>query len=684
MNSNFSPTRRQHTVALAATFLVSTAAAWAAAAPTDAFPTYESYIKVSGQTPFVSGNKAAAEKRTQQRADGATGIEDLHVAKDVARNTTLVVDGRALFGAEDYLLRFNLSKQNVGSIDAGYSRFRTFYDGIGGFFPLNRQWLPLSPEQLHTDRGRFWAEVKFAFKDKPVFTLRYTNETRSGTKDSLIWGDSNLTGLPTLPANNATRKIAPALLQLDERHEALEGGLRQVVGQTTVDVKLIGDWVDNDDRRTFVRYPKEVTPNPERVNAQRDAIRTNSFSLLATTETAFSERVSFSTGWSYQHLSSIVAGERANAIGVLPTYDFKDLAGGSKVDVYTANTALALKPSKDWLTQVALRYEDNYTKSAGNFTRVTQTNATAPQVLAFYKQNERTKEKIVTPDLSARYVGFKKIVLYATFSDRLNRGDERRTDQFATVNPTLAQIWSQDLRQDQAHSTFGTNWNASSALILRGEVFHKEHENKFLGYDTKLGSRYVIGYQFTGLKLTAIVKPIPQLSLTTRYLPQNGNMQVTTESTAKFDSMKARTHLIGETIDWNPNARVFLQANLNLGFNYISSAYPSSANPNQRNADNNYASGSLITGWVAGKHTDLNVQYTWQKADNFLPSLATYSQPYGASYKEETIAVGVKHRLSPQWLATGKVGYFDSKNDTTGGRTNFRGPLAYIAVEHEL
>jgi len=656
----------------------------AAPAATDAFPTYESYIKISGQAPWITGDKSAFEKRTQKSGEGGAGVEDLHVSKDVTKDVTLVVDGRALAGPEDYLLRFDLAKENVGSVDVSYSRFRTFYDGIGGFFPLNRQWLPLSPEALHTDRGRFAAEVKLALKDKPVFTVRYTNETRTGRKDSTSWGDTDFTGLPTVPANNATRKIVPAYLELGERHQVLDGEVRHTVGKTTVALKLSGDWVNNDDSRYFVRFPGEVTPNPQRVNLQNDLLATRSFSAIATTDTAFTDRLNFTTGWSYQHLTSAVGGDRANAIGVFSTYDFKDLNGGSKVEVYTANAALGWKPGKDWLTQLALRYEDNSTKSAGSFTRVTQANAAAPQVLATFHENERTKEKIVTPDLSARYVGIKHVVVYAAFSDRLNRGDERRTDQFSTAVPTAAQLWSQDVSQDQAHATLGANWNVSSALILRSEVFHKEHENKFLGYNTKLGDRYVVGYEFTGVKLSAILKPIPELSLTTRYLPQSGKMNVMTEATAKFDSMTARTHLIGETIDWNPSARVFVQASANVGFNVISSAYPTSANPSQRNADNNYASGSVVSGWVVDKNTDATVQYTWQQADNFLPALAAYTQPYGASYEESTVSVGLKHKVSRRWIVSGKVGYFDSRNDTTGGRTNFRGPLAYVAVEHEL
>jgi hypothetical protein len=44
----------------------------------------------------------------------------------------------------------------------------------------------------------------------------------------------------------------------------------------------------------------------------------------------------------------------------------------------------------------------------------------------------------------------------------------------------------------------------------------------------------------------------------------------------------------------------------------------------------------------------------------------------------------VTRKLSNKWLGSAKVGYFETRNDTTGGNTNFHGPLAYFSVEHSL
>ena len=661
----------------------------AAATATDELPRFESYIKVTGHAANISGNDAAFQKRARSHADGAAGIEDLHIYKDLDKTTALLIDGRALDGPEDYLGQFKLTRVNLGSFEAGYKRNRTFYDGVGGFFPLNRAWFPLAEEDLHLDRGRFWVEAKLALKDAPVLTLRYVNETRNGKKDSTIWGDSNLTGLPLLPANNATRKILPAYLWLGERHELLEAHGEFNVGKTAINLRVLRDWTNNLDRLYVTNFKGEGTAL-ERVVQQANGIATRSTGAIVTSETPLSATLTFNAGLSYHKLTSSLSGERPTAIGLAPTFAFKDLSGGSDMKVYTANASLGWKPNPAWQLQACLRADDEYTKSAATFVSATQPRGaaiTVPITTATNNEASRVKEKILTPEITFRYTGIKKVVIYGAFSDRINDGDDRLVSPYTTATPALTSQFNQTYTQDQAHYTLGSNINASSALVLRGEVFYKDHENKFAGYANNLGGLYVIGYQFTGVKLTAIVKPVPQLSFSTRYQPQAGKMQVTTEATSRFDSMDAKSHLIGETINWNPNKSVYLQGNLNLAYNYISTAYPRAGglgNLRGQNSDNNVRTMSFVTGFVVDKNTDAQIECMHQKADNFVPEQAVGTQPYGAGYKEYSVSVGMKHRFSSRWIGSAKIGYIESRNDTTGGNTNFRGPLAYLAVEHGL
>src|SRR5688500_3334245 len=126
------------------------------AADTDALPVFEeNYIKISAAGMDIKGSKAAAQRRTQLPKVGAAGIEAFNYTRELSKVTTMQVDGQALPGAEDYLAQLHITKNEVGSFEAGYKTFRTFYDGAGGFFPTNNAWIPIHPRALHVDRGRF-------------------------------------------------------------------------------------------------------------------------------------------------------------------------------------------------------------------------------------------------------------------------------------------------------------------------------------------------------------------------------------------------------------------------------------------------------------------------------------------------------------------------------------------------
>jgi hypothetical protein len=244
---------------------------------------------------------------------------------------------------------------------------------------------------------------------------------------------------------------------------------------------------------------------------------------------------------------------------------------------------------------------------------------------------------------------------------------------------------SDNTKENHGHYKVGANWTVSPMVTLRGEMFYKDHVNNYTGYGASAGGQYILGYQFYGTKLTAIVKPLTNLTFTTRLVSQSGKMDTTVDFGSQYQSRDSKNYMFGETVDWNPNNQVYVQANLNVTFSTMKTAYPRAggvANDVLRNSDNNYYNGSLVTGFVVDKATDAQVQVTWYSADNYTP--VPSSLGYGASAKEYTATVGVKHKFTDQIIGNLKLGYIDSKNDTTGGNTNFRGPLAYVSLDYAL
>jgi len=699
----------------------------------DAFPNFESYVKVSGKAPSVTGDPAAYAERYQVPEEGTYGIEDLHLSKDVGNDTTMVIDGKALFGSEDYLAKVNFAKSEVYTADVGYKSFRTFYNGIGGFFPKNNAWMPLSNQELHTDRATLWADVKIAVPDKPVFHLRYTNDTRKGQKDSTVWGDTDLTGIPiynvgSMNPVSANRKIVAALLELDERQQNLAATLSHKVGNTEFELEVSKNWTDSDDTRWSNRYPGELKPYPAYSSNppaflipptqannvthgfDEQFVKADIWSYIGRFTTHVSETTTVYGGAAYRDASTEIAGNRQmsasiqTAVGVVdavgafvgtgrPPYSYQTIDGSMSQKIYTGNIGVTYRPRNDFTGSLALKMEtldmEGHNQVLYTSNSINQTTGVVTPVNAPASNISKRTEGTWIPELDLRYSGIKNLSLYGTVDYRYAPGDQVVTGAGVSSGGTVgaATTTSKDVDVNHGNYKVGANWTATSYLTLRGEIFYKNHQNNFVGYATTAGSRYMLGYNFKGYKLTAIVKPCPTVSFTTRYVGQDGRMDTVVDTEESYQSADMTSHNIGETIAWNPNKQVYAQVNLNVVFSTIQTAYPragGAANDVLRNADNDYWNGDMLIGWAATKSADFQLQATAYRATNYDPLAPPSSLSYGAGAKEYTVTAGVKYKLSDKLFLHAKVGYFESENETTGGNTDYHGPLAYLSFDYAL
>gem|GEM_PF-5100984 len=140
-----------------------------------------------------------------------------------------------------------------------------------------------------------------------------------------------------------------------------------------------------------------------------------------------------------------------------------------------------------------------------------------------------------------------------------------------------------------------------------------------------------------------------------------------------------------------------MQLKGNLTYHVISTIYPRAgltpataiasafdSNRALQNSDNHYVTLGGLTGFAIDKETDMQIQANLYRAQNGNAILAPLTMPYGVAVEETSITVAVKYKFSDSWICQAKLGYFESKNDTSGSRTNFHGPLAYVAFEHGL
>jgi hypothetical protein len=693
----------------------------------DAFPVFDNYIVLGGQNAWVDKDKDAFQARTDTARGASGGIEDFNYEYDPTKDVSIITDGHAIAGSSDYLAHINVTKTDVGSVDAGYQRFRTYYDGVGGFFPTNNAWMPEPDQNLYVDRAKFWVEGTVSIPNQPIFTIRYTNELRDGQKDSTIWGPTDLTGIPAYSTTTnepvTKREIIPSYIDLGERHQDIEALMKHTIGKTTFELSVNEDLVNNLDTRFLNWYPGEEKPFPAipaapvkvipstlannaETGYDQEGNKSSTFSAIGKMETVFSDKISFHAGLRFQHLTSDFTGNRLlyintpTAVGtvIAPTDNVLGLLGGSKILDYTVTAGVDLKPFKDFRIQLDLKGENDYTKGADSYTSVgaatvnTTTGVVASPAPALNHAGETVENPSWTPEINARYNGINNISLYTSASFQHVSGTERVVAQYSTTPATQ----DEDTHENHGQYTVGANWAPCSFFGLRGEIFYKDHQNNFQDYadfPSAVPIQYVLGYQLYGGRLTATVAPIPTVTLTTRYILQNGSMETATNIVSpavipgEYDSMNAHNQQIDETIDWTPLPQFYMEASVNVVFDCTSTAYPQAGLPADnvvQNANNNYWEGSVLAGYVIDKKTDGEAQYTYYRADNYDPALAANTVPYGAGEEDYRFTVGVKHKINDKLVISAKVGYLVSRNDTSGDFTNYNAVVAYVALDRAL
>jgi hypothetical protein len=303
-------------------------------------------------------------------------------------------------------------------------------------------------------------------------------------------------------------------------------------------------------------------------------------------------------------------------------------------------------------------------------------------------------EKPWTPTIDVRYTGIKSVALYASWEYRTTKQNElvRYQGLNGATKATELDMIGKNIDEKHSNATVGMSWKINPVMSVRAELFTKDHENDFAGYDDVLGRDYALNYDIYGTKLTAVVKPTNALSITTRYILQKSKSKVfhsglTTVGVINgtVDGSDSSRHSISESITWSVSKALYIQANGTMVFDQMRTMYPwvsGAAKRNLRNSDNNYVTADATVGFTIDKLTDGMIQATYYRANNFDAEYAAVAMPLGASAKESTISFGVKRKLSEKTLLSAKVGYFDSENGTRGGYADFSGPLAYVSVQH--
>jgi len=715
-----------------------------AGATTEQETEYKNWIEVGVGGTWTSGDKAQFEQQHWIPGDQPYGgITDMHYEHSVGDKATLSIDGHALWDINDYDIKVDLSQPNVGYIRGGYTAFRTWYDGNGGFFPPHGgTWFAPAFDEMDIDRDEVWLEMGLRVPDWPEITIHWSHEIRDGQKDSTIWGDTTLTGLAINPA----RKLVPAYRDIDEKRDILSADATKTFGNTDIGIGMRWDHYSIDNNLQLERGagqlpPAVPPPGAQRFITQNDQNDVDDFTGHVMSETRIKDNLWFTAAYSYTSEGADLSGTRilgpdynSTFMTSFPTLQSNDhavlnLAGISQSQENVFNLNLFWVPVKDLEALAGFRYTHENIDSSSTYLDVNTVTSPPPihYTLPIPHEEDSSEEANEADErLELRYTHFQNLLFYAEGEWEEDWGSVREHALSGTivggvvVPSDLGQMNKDTNLLDQTY-TVGATWYPMTRLNMAAQYYYREadYDNDFhseLATPPVPGAernQRLIGQDWTtndaNIRVTARPKlpsSLGTLSLVTRYdfmqseisgkwavsptspFPPPSNTILNEEMTGLVTNQ-----VISESATWSPCPRFYLQTVGSYVFNQtetpaskidlIATGTTPYNSPTVVNFRNDFWTVTAASGFVLDEYTDLRADYTFYCANDHFKN-SRVAMPYGLGGTEHTMSATASRQLTKQVRLTLQYKFFDYRDELFGGHNNYTANSIFSGLQYRF
>jgi hypothetical protein len=668
------------------------AATSSSSSDSDTTSDYTNWVTLGGGDAFVSGDKGEYKHQHDTNSGPFGGVQDFHWQTFVGKDWTFTMDGHGMFGNHDYDLKLDLTDEKLGYIRAGYTEFRTWYDGTGGYYPIGAVSFQPYDNELYIDRRNVWVEVGLTLPDLPAFIFRYEYDSREGAMDSTSWGQTTL-----IPGGGQT-KIVPSFLGIDETRNIFTGDIKDKIDDTDAELGVRYELDRTDDSSYIDQNPGQPTLNS--FLTENDIEKDNSFAVHGSSMTVFDQKITFSTGFSVTTMDTSLGGSQVFGPGYnasfSPTYPnsqardagFIGLTGGGNTKDYIGNLNLMLTPIPNLAIVPSARVEYEGSNLADNFgsTNVATTGGAA--VVTPEAANTDNWYLDVAQSLEARYTGFRDWSLYASAVISEDWGNEAWDS-----NPILDTVnMNQDWERIGQKYTVGANWYPLPQLNFGTQYYHEVHDYRYtnnLNPSLIQYPGYLRKQNFTtdDMNIRATWQALSTVSLVTRYDFQYSTVDTWSVPNAGtqvggIESANLSNQIISEDLNWTPLACLYLQVGGSYVLNQLDTPVQGSAGINNLvlNGQNNYWTLNASLGYEINSKTHLQLQYTYYNADNYVDN-APAGLPYGAEAQENSVTATLTRQINKEVSVSLKYGFYRYRDQTSGGQDDYDAQLVYVSTQ---
>jgi len=648
--------------------------------------TFNNWVEFSLGGMLIDGNVSQAQQSRRLPEGAFGGVSDFHCQSLVATNTTLTVDGRGIYD-HDYNLSVALAREETWFLRLHFENYRTWYDADGGYYPPGNLWYPLAGDAVGLDRGEISIEGGLSLKKWPALNFKYSHLTRDGQKGSTVWGQTHTSLIPSI-----TRGLNASLYDIDETRDIFELNAKQKIKTFDVGLGLRYETGDLDNARYISQYPGE--PTAVKVT-DREGTSYDQFNVHAFAESWLKKNLFFSTGYLFSNLDSDYSGSRiygtdfdvSYAPNALNGAGYYDLDGGGQKQEHVANINLMYNPSKTFTVVPSIRVQqEDWDASSGAFQTL------GNNVPGFVASNSDGEALDVRERLDVRYTGITNCVLYAQGEWTQGEGSLDESGGMYLGGPI--QRASEDSRFFQKYSAGVRLYPARSVHLdvggyYKDNSYDYDHDFDSTG-NAAGGNRYpaflvMQNFETYDGYTRLTFRPLPNLSLVTRYEYQLSTIHTQPDAVSglgEVESSEMTSHIIAQNVSWAPWSRIYFQA----GFNYVLSETETPTSDYTQailDAQNNYWVLNFNSGLVLDDKTDLNLGYTYYRADNYTDN-STVGLPLGSGAEEHGITATVVRRLSERVRVSVRYGYYHSEDELYGGNNDYDAHVLYSSLQYRF
>ncbi len=650
--------------------------------------TYNNWLTLSGGGFLTKGNHAQAQQNGHLGDGAFGGIEDFHLQQDVAKNTTLTINGRAIADQHDYKFGVDLTKSDLGFLRFNYQEFRTWYNGDGGFYPPSGAWYPRPGEALGLDRGSISFAAGLTLKDLPQITFEYRHEFRDGEESSTSWGYTH-------PDQTAlVRGLSPTIYGIDEQRDIFSLEATHHIKATDLGAGVRYEMGELDNTRYITQWPGE--PVQTQIT-DKQSVSDSTFSTHAFSETRLSKTLTLSSGFQFANLDNLLSGSRiyGNDFGVgyvpngLNGLGYYNLDGVLHEQDYTMNLNLLYTPIKDLVLIPALRVQkQDWDATSGAL------GTLGDQPPAFGPSDSVGQALDVQERLEARYTHITNWVFTARGEWTEGDGNLNEDGGIGIIPPVQQQ--RDDHRFFQKYS-LGARWYPARRVTVDFGGYYKYNRYDYsrsvdsTPNDPSSANRYpgylnMQGFQTFDGNMRVSLRPLQTVTLVSRYEYQYSTIDMEPDGVSdlsRIESSVMNSHILAEDISWTPWSRLYLSA----GFNYVISETKTPASGDTQaimNAQNNYWTFNFNSGIVLDQKSDLNLGYFFYQSDNYYANNSFYGLPLGAGATEHGVSALLTRRLSKNLKVSLRYAYVHYSDMPSGGHENYQAHTLFSSLQYRF